>query len=60
MLLLKDSFRKTLFVVGLQYRYTSLEDDGAAVEVFIDKMYCTPGHFNAIIECLALTVQAGK
>jgi len=60
MLLFQDTLGKGVFVVGVEDRDGGLQDDGAGVEIFVDKMDGAAGEFDAIVEGLLLGFQAGE
>src|ERR1017187_10216190 len=56
----KDAGGQGMRVVGFKHRNRALKDDRAVVQMFIDKVDSAAGHFDAVIECLLLRIEAGK
>ena len=60
MLFDQDAVGQRVRVVGLFYRDGPLQNDGAVVQVLIDKMDGATSHFDAVVEGLLLGVEAGE
>lgn len=60
MLLFEDSLGQTLLGIPLKYRDRRLSDDGPMVHLFVDEVNGRPGDPGAVLEGLALRVQAGE
>lgn len=58
--LVQDSRGKCVLCVVVVHGQNGLENDGTGIEIFIDKMDCAAGEFDAIFEGLALRLKAGK
>ena len=56
----KDALGEGVRVVGFEDGNGALEDDGAVVEMFVDKVNGAAGDFYAVVEGLLLGVEAGK
>ena len=60
MLFFQDFFGERGFRVGIIYWNYGLQDDGAGVEVFVDKVYGAAREFYAVFEGLALGFETGE
>ena len=60
MLLLKDAGGEAGFVVGVEYRDCLLQNDGAVVEFFVDKVDSTARDLHTIGESLFLGLKSRK
>lgn len=56
----ENAARQRVNAIAIFYIDSPLKDDAPGVEVFIDKMYCTPGDLYTVLERLLLGVEAGK
>jgi len=56
MFLFKDALGERCFIVIIQHRDRSLNDDGAAIDSRVHKMDRAACHFNAVFQGLPLTV----
>ena len=56
----EDSLGERVGVVALENWDRSLQDDGAVVEMFVDKVDRAAGNLDAVVKCLLLGVEAGE
>src|SRR5258708_36268333 len=60
MFLFQDALGKGVLVVGIEDGDDGLQDDGAGVEIFVDKVDGASGELDAVIEGLLLRFEAGE
>jgi len=58
--LLEYPRRERFHRVAVQYGNGGLNDDGAGIQVLVHKMNRAPGDLDAVLQRLALRIQAGK
>jgi hypothetical protein len=56
----EDAGGEGFYRVGVEYGNRRLEEDGTAIEIFIDKMNGATGDFDAMRERLVLSIEAGE
>ena len=56
----EDAHGEAVRGVGVEDRYGALKDDGAVVQVLVDKVDRAARNFHAVVERLLLCVEAGK
>ena len=59
-LLLQNSCRESVFVVGIKHRNRLLHNDGSVIELFVDKMHGAAGDFHSVGEGLLLRFESGN
>jgi len=60
MFLFQDALGKGVLVVGIEDGDDGLQDDGACVEIFVDKVDGASGELDAVVEGLLLRFEAGE
>src|SRR5260370_28853834 len=60
MFLFQDALGKGVLVVGIEDGDDGLQDDGAGVEIFVDKVDGASGELDAVVEGLLLRFEAGE
>ena len=60
MFLLEDSGGEAIHRIAIHYRHSALHNYWTTVERLIDKVDRAATHFNAMFECLSLSIESGK
>jgi len=60
MFLFEDAIGKIVFIIVIQDRHRSLEDDGAAIQALVHEVHRASRNLHAMENGLALGMQAGE